>query len=569
MTGIGEAIERLASRQRAAALLEEGRHRAALTLSADAVRRFPDDAVLACRHADALHLTGDRDAAAAAYRRALALDDRLLDGWHGLGSCHLAAFAYGAARAALERAVALRADAARVRCSLAEALFQLGEVDAAVRHYALAADSGDADARAVALANLACIAPGAADLDNAAVLALRRAWVEGAGKDIRPLAAAPCEPGRKLRVGYVSAFFGARNWMKPVFGVINAHDRDRFEIHMLADGEGPSASAGYRDHPDDRIWLLGGLSNAELAQHIVEAGLDVLVDLNGYSAQRRLPLFLYRPARLQVGWFSPYATTGIEAFDCLVCDDAVLPPPEEQFYCEPIRRVPGSYLAFRVAYEVPEVEPPPCLGNGHVTFGCLCSAYKLTGATVAAWSAILAAAPGAKLLVKNNILHDASNRAALVARFAAHGVAEDRLLLEAGEEHFAYLAAYARIDVALDPFPYNGGTTTIEALWQGVPVLSFNGDRWASRTSRSLLLAAGLADWVAPDRDAYVAAAIDLAKDPGTPHRLGRLRAGMRARLLGGRACDSDGLCHALEALYLAEAGPARDLAARNRLPGA
>lgn len=507
------------------------------------------------RRADALHLNKRFAEAAALYRQALSLDDASADVWYGLGHCLLSVRSYGDAADALQRALALQPDTAGARCNLAEALFQFGRVDEAVQHYLQAANSGHAEATSVSLDALACIAPGSAVLDNAAVLALRRDWAERVSRDIRPLTPAPRDRSRKLRIGYMSAFFGDRNWMKPVFGVINQHDRDRFEIHMLSDGGDPTEGSGYVDHADDRIWQINALSNEQLAHHIVAAGLDVLVDLNGYSAQRRLPLFMHRPARCQIGWFNMFATTGMTVFDCLVGDAAVLPPDEEALYCERIHRVPGSYLAFAVRYPVPDLTPPPCLANGHVTFGCLGSAYKLTDTVIEAWSRIMADTPDTRLLLKNGTLDDASNRAALLRRFAHHGIATERLLLEGRDEHYEFLRAYGRIDVALDTFPYNGGTTTTEALWQGVPVLTFNGDRWAGRTSRSLLLAAGLPDWVMDDRAGYIEAAIRLARTPETWNDLAALRNTMRERLSQTQACDCAALCHALEALYVAEAG--------------
>jgi predicted O-linked N-acetylglucosamine transferase (SPINDLY family) len=170
---------------------------------------------------------------------------------------------------------------------------------------------------------------------------------------------------------------------------------------------------------------------------------------------------------------------------------------------------------------------------------------------VAAWATILHAAPTARLLVKNGTLDEPSNRAATLARFAAAGIGADRLILEGRAPHFEFLAAYDGIDVALDTFPYSGGTTTMEALWQGVPVLTFNGDRWASRTSRSLLLAAGLPEWVANDCAGYVGQAIALANDPQSPQRLAALRSGMRERLRASPACDVTALCRALEQIYV------------------
>jgi predicted O-linked N-acetylglucosamine transferase (SPINDLY family) len=509
------------------------------------------DAAALLQHADALHAARRLDEAAAVYRQALALDETLVEAWYGLGCCHLARHSYGAAAEALERAVTLRPDAAGARSNLAEALFQLGRVDDAVQHYISAADNGHPEVARISLEALACIAPGALSLDNTAVLAVRQHWANKAVRNIVPLTPAPRDAARRLRIGYVSAFFGARNWMKPVFGVINHHDRSRFEIHMLSDGDDPSEAAGYVDHPEDRIWQTNPLSNELLAKRVAEAGIDVLVDLNCYTVQRRLSLFMHRPARCQITWFNAYATTGLSCFDYAVADAATLPPDEEVYCSERIHRVSGSYLAFNVRYPVPDVAPPPCLRNGQITFGCLGSSYKLTDTTIEAWSRILRAVPDTRLLLKNSRLDDASNRRALLARFSAHGIAEHRLQLEGAEEHFDFLRAYDRIDIALDTFPYNGGTTTTEALWQGVPVLTFNGDRWASRTSRSLLLAAGLPDWVADNARDFIDAAIRLALTRDTPQRLAVLRASMREQLRASAACGCSTLCRELEALYL------------------
>jgi predicted O-linked N-acetylglucosamine transferase (SPINDLY family) len=165
---------------------------------------------------------------------------------------------------------------------------------------------------------------------------------------------------------------------------------------------------------------------------------------------------------------------------------------------------------------------------------------------------ILRAVPAARLHVGNPSLDEESNRAELLRRLARRGVAAERVTLSGRAEHYDFLAGYAGVDIALDTFPYNGGTTTTEALWQGVPVLTTNGDRWAGRTSRSLLLAAGLGEWVAEDMAGFVAKGIALLGDPGTPARLAALRAGMRAMLRDSAACDSSGLCAHLEAIYTA-----------------
>jgi predicted O-linked N-acetylglucosamine transferase (SPINDLY family) len=532
--------------------LAKGADGEALTALAEAVVRFPDDPGLAVRHADALQLGGQLTVAAAEYRRALLLDPAAADGWNGLGCAELARGAYGEAVRCLRQALALQPEWLDARFNLGKALFELGEVDAAVDCYRAIADAGPSALTDKALATIACIIPGAPAADNAAVLRSRRSWARTLAKALgsRGRRRAPAAAGRKLRVGYLSAFFGDRNWMKPVWAAVNHHDRTRFEIHFFFDAKAPDADVGYREFAEDYVHEVGRAPNDGLADYIARCGIDILVDLNGYSHPSRLDLFMRRPAPVIVGWFNMFATTGIDAFDYIIGDDAVIPPAEERFYSERVLRVPGSYLAFNVLYPVPEVTPPPVLATGSLTFGCFCSQYKITDETIAAFAAILRDAPQARLLLKNRTLADESSRRAVQARFARHGIAAERVLMEGPAEHFAFLAAYARVDIALDAFPYSGGTTTMEALWQGVPVLTFDGDRWAGRTSRSILLAAGLDAWCLADRDAFVARAIALARSPTTPAELAVLRAAMRDRLARTPACDGVALCRGLEGLY-------------------
>ena len=521
--------------------------------------QFPYHAGVALLLADVLQGAGRLPEAVAAYAAALRLDDGSADGWYGAGCAHLALSAFGSAATCFSRAAALAPGYAPVWHNLGKSLFALGRIDGAVSAFerALALDGAAAD---LARESLACIVPGDPRADHAAVLLARRRWAERIAPQAmtrpampQPAMAPSATPAteRKLRVAYLSAFFGAANWMKPVFALINRHDRSAFDIVMLSDGDPPSAASGYRDHDFDMICDLRGVDNERAAGIIAGLGIDILVDLNGYSFQGRLPVLMHRPAPLVVGWFNMFATTGIEAFDWLIGDASVVRPDEERFYSERIHRVPGTYLAFEVSYRVPDVTPPPCLVAGRpVTFGCLGSQYKLTDEVLTSWAHILLAAPGSALFLKNATLDDRSVRNDLMLRLLQLGIAAERVTLQGRSPHFAFLEAYRHVDIALDTFPYNGGTTTTEALWQGVPVLAFDGDRWASRTSTSLLLAACLQDWVLPDLQAYKDRAIQLANDPATPAMLMTLRQDMRTRLLASPACDADGLCRAIESFY-------------------
>lgn len=512
----------------------------------------------AVAEADRAHVAGRLDEAVALYRTALAITPDSAEGWYGLGMAVQALGAQGEAARALARAIACGANAAPVRLALGRALFALGEVESAIDQFTNIEDAADQAHRAMGLLNKAVSIPGDPRADNAAVLRTRRAWARAEAASVGAVPTAPRRrrvAGDKLKVGYISSFFGAANWMKPVYGVINRHDRAAFELHLFADGGVPSAEVGYRDHDADVVHRIRNASTADLADYIRRIGVDVLVDLNGYSVPGRLGLYLRRPAPAIVGWFNMFATSGMPGYGHIVGDDQAIPRSEERHYSERLWRVPGSYLAFEVAYKVPDIAPPPCLANGHITFGCLGSQYKITDGVIAAWATILSRVPTSRLYLRNGELSDTSSREALLARFARAGVEAGRIDLEGRTAHFDFLASYARVDIALDTFPYNGGTTTTEALWQGVPVLSFDGDRWASRTSKSLLVAAGLGDWCPADETAFVERAVALATDPATSVMLGAMREGMRARLAASPVCDCERLCRALEDIYRRVAG--------------
>jgi predicted O-linked N-acetylglucosamine transferase (SPINDLY family) len=339
--------------------------------------------------------------------------------------------------------------------------------------------------------------------------------------------------------------------MKPVWGLLNHHDRERFEVHLFSDAAESRIEHGRRPDPRDRFHDTTALSNQDVAGLIREVGIDILVDLNGYSAPARLPLFALRPAPVMVAWFNMYATTGMDCFDYLVGDEHVIPEDEEAFYTERIVRVPGCYLTFEVAYPVPDVAPPPCLARGSITFGCLASQHKINADVLATWAEILDRCPDSRLLLKNARLGSAANREFVLARLADCGLPQARVQLDGPADHFRFLEAYAEVDVALDTFPYNGGTTTTEALWQGVPVLTFPGDRWASRQSASLLRSAGLGEFVARDRSDYIDQAVALAGSPGTPAMLAKLRRTMRSQLRQAPVCDTEAFARSMEQEYL------------------
>jgi protein O-GlcNAc transferase len=467
--------------------------------------------------------------------------------------------AYATAIPVLRRAFGSDEHDVEIRFYLAGCYFKLGEIEAAIREWTRVAGAVNTEFRRAALRKIAAVIPGDPRAGNREILRARRQWAaleekleSASAGDRLGLRIYRRSRGKKLRVGYVCAFFGDRNWMKPVWGMLNAHDRGAFEIHLFVDGGLPKKSYGYVRHRQDRIHKLDRLSNQAATKCVSRAGIDVLVDLNSYSFPSRCGVFVRRPAAVQVAWFNNYATSGFTKVDYSIGDRVVIPASEERLYSERILRVDGTYLAYSVLYPTPRVVRPPCLRDTRITFGCLAPQYKLVNEVVEALTRILRGAPNARLILKNNCLGDAGNRAAVVARFRRKGISAKQLICEGPAEHFKFLKTYDRIDIALDTFPYNGGTTTMEALWQGVPVLTFPGDRWVSRIGASLLRAAGLEEWVCGSRGAFIRRAVQLAKSPETGAVLSALRANMREKLRTAPICDAAGLCRELEQHYQA-----------------
>jgi predicted O-linked N-acetylglucosamine transferase (SPINDLY family) len=330
---------------------------------------------------------------------------------------------------------------------------------------------------------------------------------------------------------------------------LNHQDRTHFEVHLFADCS-TTDLPGNRLQEGDRVHAIEALDTADAARCIDEAALDVLVDLNAYSAPRRLPLYLGRRAPRVVAWFNMYATSGLPGIDVIVGDQSVVLPGEEVWFSERVERLQLSYLAFIPDSAAPPVVASPCT-HAPFSFGSLSSQYKLNDAVVDTWSRILTRAPGSRLLLGNADLRSPCNREHLLARFAERGVDAGRLTWLPPAAHAAFLRHYDLIDLALDPFPYAGGTTTTEALWQGVPVLTLRGDRWAARTSASLLDSAGLARFACQDVERYVDAAVRLATDASARAELADLRPRMREQLRASRVCDCASLARGMERVYV------------------
>lgn len=302
---------------------------------------------------------------------------------------------------------------------------------------------------------------------------------------------------------------------------------------------------------------LFGLPDAAAAARIHADGVHVLLDMSGHTAHNRLPIFAYKPAPVQASWLGYFATTGVTTMDYLIADPWTMPETEEVYFTEKIWRLPETRLCFTPPDVLVQVGPLPALTNGYITFGCFNNLTKINAGVVALWSRVLKAVPGSRLFLKAKQFQGASSaRDNIVERFAAHDISGDRLILEAAAPREEYLLAYQRMDIALDPFPYPGGTTSAEGLWMGVPVLTLAGECFLSRQGVGLLMNTGLPEWVASTPDDYVARAVSNA---GDLQGLAALRAVLRDRFLASPVCDAKRFARhfeqALEDMWQARGG--------------
>ncbi|MBJ6751684.1 O-linked N-acetylglucosamine transferase, SPINDLY family protein [Geomonas anaerohicana] len=353
-------------------------------------------------------------------------------------------------------------------------------------------------------------------------------------------------PGGRIRVGYLSPDFRGHAVASFIEPVLAQHDRDRFEIFCYANVATPDATTARLQGLCDQWRDIHGMADHNAAALIAGDGIDILIDLAGHTAGSRLPVFCHRPAPIQVTWIGYPDTTGLKEMDYRITDALADPPgTDDRLHSEWLLRLPRTFCCYHPPAEAPELAPPPSSQNGHITFGSFNNLAKVTPEVIALWSRVLHAVKDSRLLLKAKPLADQGVRRRILDQFREQGVAAERIDLDQGQpgtrEH---LEQYQRVDIGLDTFPYNGTTTTCEALWMGVPVISFSGDRHCSRTGASLLTNCGLADLVTKSEAAFVDMARQVAHDRET---LREFRAGARERMRRSPLLDAAGVTRELE----------------------
>ena len=358
----------------------------------------------------------------------------------------------------------------------------------------------------------------------------------------------------RLRIGYVSPDLHTHSvsyFLEPLW---RHHDHERFEIFAYYSGPFNEAR---RDPTNQRlrsyvdVWRdTAGMSDVALAQGIYHDQIDILVDLSGHMADNRMAVFAMKPAPVQVTWLGYPNTTGLPTMDYRITD-AVADPEglADRCHSEKLIRLDGSFLCYEGAQDVAVNPESPARRKGFVTFGSFNNLVKVQPPVISLWSKILHAAPGSRLLLKSLQLANAGTRQHCLDAFAAHGITPERLVLYGmlpGQD--AHLRLYDEVDIGLDPFPYNGTTTTCEAAWMGVPTLTFSGQTHASRVGASINVALGLQRWIATDEESYLTKAVEFS---GDLDELALLRTGLRERLRASTLGDAPAFARRFEVACL------------------
>ncbi len=356
------------------------------------------------------------------------------------------------------------------------------------------------------------------------------------------------KPERKdrLKIGYLSYEFGTHVTSYFFEPVISRQNKSSFETYLYAGNEETDQTTdrlkGLADHWRD----ISDLDPAAAASRIHDDGVDILVLVSSYRARHRLP-FAHKPAPLQVCYHNLVSTTGLPTMDYMITEDLTDPTgAADQFYTEKLVRLTNRNC-YQPPEDCPDVQPPPSIQNGYPTFGTFNNVGKITQDAVSLWAAVLRALPEARLVIKNIILGDDRDWNPLRDRFEKEGVDLGRIeFLASIPKRADHLAAYHRVDIALDTFPCNGGTTSCDAIWMGVPVVTMRGDTFMGRQSANYLTKLDLIDLIARSPDAYVDAALSLAKDR---ERLIELRNQLRP-MMAERLLDYDQHVTELESAF-------------------
>jgi protein O-GlcNAc transferase len=506
-----------------------------------------DDAVSCNKLGERCRVNGALANARACFERAVALDPNLIAVRFNLGNLLFGANLLDDAAVQYTAILALQPHNPDVLNNVGMLLLQSGRATEAVRMFRdVLTAHPDFDAARNNLLLALTLAPGHAPEELLAEHLHHAMRMQNARVMNRTDFPNPREPQRRLRIGYVSGDFKNHPVAWFMTQILAHHDAARFEIFCYSNWYKTDAvTNAIKQHA--HAWRqIDDLADDAVAQLVREDGIDILVDLSGHSNGGRLGVFALKPAPVQMTYLGYANTTGLATIDYRITDAYGDPVGiSDGYYVEKLIRMPECMWCYTPHDDMPDAGAMPATASGHVTFGSFNNAAKINSELTALWSRVLHAAPGSKLVIA--CLPEGRTRERLRLEFISHGIDASRIELLGRLPTQEFWRLHQRVDIALDSFPCNGGTTTCDTLWMGVPVVTWCGERFASRAGYSILTNVGLENLVGYDADEYVAVASALAADL---MRLGKLRVGLRERLRASPLLDVARFTRHLESAY-------------------
>lgn len=529
---------------------DQGRIAEALAYFRKAIVLNPQYADAYFNLADALRESGQGDEAISTYRKVIRLNPNCADAYNNLGLLLIDNNLLDEAIGFFQKALQTDPNSVRALTNLGNVLSDCGRAAEAAGYYrrALAIDPGLSLVNSNMLLSLNYTSSYGAEARYTEHLS----FAQNCAQRFYPLF--PMYPNQRhadriLRIGYVSPDFRRHSVAYFIEPVMMAHNRGAVEVFCYADIQKPDdVTERMRSHTDH--WRdIAKRSDERVAELIREDGIDFLVDLTGHTENNRMLLFARKPAPVQASWIGYPATTGLATMDYKIVDANTDPPGmTERYYTENLIRLPGSFLCYLPERIAPDIYPLPALSNGYITFGSFNNLAKISDEIAAIWGELLRELPTARFILKAKGIASERARTDVKEMFRRQGINADRIeLLPYIPGQSEHLAVYNKVDIALDTFPYNGTTTTCEALYMGVPVISLAGTAHASRVGASLLSISGLPELVAHDPDEYRRIVVNLA---GDPERLSSLRKRLRMMVAESPLTDAKRFTANLEQAY-------------------
>ncbi|MFI3137409.1 MAG: tetratricopeptide repeat protein [Methylococcaceae bacterium] len=496
---------------------------------------------------------GDFEAAKECYQHLLTLDPTSVLGYFLLGNLFYRLSAFLEAQKAYKQAIHINQQLPEVWGNLGNVEKYLGNFQEAINcYYRSVACHTDVTQKARLHSNLLFSLHYDQTLSHDIIFQAHRKWAADYAQDYYPIHPAwlnSTEPKRQLRLGYVSGSFNGLIVGHFLDSVFSAHNPENFHLIVYS-------STLHKDAKTEKLsqlcqeWVdIVHLDDDAVAERIQRDAIDILIDLDGHSPTGRPLLFARKPSPIQVAWLDYFNTTGMAAMDYIITDTFTTPIDSPQCFSETVIRLPDTRFCYTPPVYAPAVSEIPCLAGKAFTFGSFNRQDKLHPELIRIWAEILHATPGSRLLLKNRALGVPAVKAALEARFSQQGISIERLILRGASPHVDMLLEYSDIDVALDTFPYNGGLTSCECLWMGIPIIALEGQRMVERQTSSMLRLLGLDAWVASSIDAYIALAVKASLTQNHA-KLTLLRHQLRAQMAASLLCDATRFTQNLEAAY-------------------